>query len=114
MPSCQYLDSTPCVRRASNCRVPFILLRVLLSIPCNPNGSCFVKSFLTALLFILSFLPSAGLAQARQPVGAAATAVKPAYEIPIVTKTLANGLEIIVLPDSSVPLVTVEDRKNIG
>lgn len=67
-----------------------------------------MKSFLTALLFILSFLPSAGLAQARQPVTASATAVKPAYEIPIVTKTLANGLEIIVLPDSSVPLVTVE------
>lgn len=30
------------------------------------------------------------------------------YEIPIVTKTLANGLEVIVLADSSIPLVTVE------
>jgi zinc protease len=30
------------------------------------------------------------------------------YGIPIVTKTLANGMEIIVLPDHSVPLVTVE------
>jgi len=67
-----------------------------------------VKSFLTALLFILSFLPSAGLAQARQPIRPAVAAPKPAYEIPIVTKTLANGFEIIVLPDSSVPLVTVE------
>lgn len=31
-----------------------------------------------------------------------------AIEIPFVNKTLANGLEVIVLPDPSVPLVTVE------
>lgn len=29
-------------------------------------------------------------------------------EVPFVSKTLANGLEVIVLPDSSIPLVTVE------
>ncbi len=29
-------------------------------------------------------------------------------EVPFVNKTLANGLEIIVLPDASVPIVTVE------
>lgn len=33
---------------------------------------------------------------------------KSQYEVPIVTKKLSNGLEVIVLPDSSVPLVTVE------
>ncbi len=38
------------------------------------------------------------------------TSAKPqsGYEIPITTKTLANGMEIIVLPDASVPLVTIE------
>lgn len=36
------------------------------------------------------------------------TAVKKAIEIPFVNKTLPNGLEVIVLPDSSVPLATVE------
>lgn len=72
-------------------------------------GVIFVKSFVVSLLLILSFLPSAGLAQKKSAVPAkSAAAAKPAYEIPIVTKTLANGLEIIVLPDSSVPLVTIE------
>ena len=33
---------------------------------------------------------------------------KKGIEIPFVNKKLANGLEVIVLPDSSVPLVTVE------
>ncbi len=33
---------------------------------------------------------------------------KKGIEIPFVNKTLENGLEVIVLPDSSVPLVTVE------
>jgi len=84
--------------------------------PKSTNKS--IKSLLV-LSLILSFLPSAGFAQkatkkpsAKANISARATA-KPAtpqvpYEIPIVTKTLANGLEIIVLADSSVPLVTVE------
>ncbi len=37
-----------------------------------------------------------------------ATTVKQAAEVPFVNKVLANGLEVIVLPDSSVPIVTVE------
>lgn len=60
-------------------------------------------------------MPAGGLAQKPKPVAAkptaTATAAKPQaapYEIPITVKTLANGMQIIVLPDSSVPLVTVE------
>ena len=39
---------------------------------------------------------------------AASTAKRPDYVVPFVNKTLPNGLEVIVLPDPSVPLVTVE------
>lgn len=61
---------------------------------------------------MLSLLPAASPAQkSKQKPSVPAAAAKPAavpYEIPIVTKTLANGMEVIVLPDRSVPLVTVE------
>jgi zinc protease len=71
-----------------------------------------VKKVLLSFSLILSFLPLGGLAQANRGVPAkpAATPASKAvpYEIPIVTKTLGNGMEIIVFPDSSVPLVTVE------
>ncbi|MEO6655998.1 MAG: pitrilysin family protein [Pyrinomonadaceae bacterium] len=64
------------------------------------------------MLLILSSLPGVSPAQKRRPAPAkpAAALVKPqaAYEIPIVTKTLGNGMQIIVLPDASVPLVTIE------
>jgi zinc protease len=70
-----------------------------------------VKKTLSSLLLILALM--AGSSPAQQ--NAARTATPPAvavrqapYEIPIKTKTLANGMEIIVLPDASVPLVTVE------
>ena len=76
----------------------------------------FMKNLLALSLFILSFLPLQSPAQKRRSVTAkkavvatAAPAKTPVpYEIPIVTKTLANGLEVIVLADSSIPLVTVE------
>lgn len=63
--------------------------------------------FLSLSLFAAAAFPQKAVQSAAKPV----TATKPqqgAYEIPIVTKKLANGLEIIVLPDASVPLVTVE------
>jgi hypothetical protein len=41
--------------------------------------------------------PAAQKSSARQPI-----------DIPFVNKKLSNGFEVIVLPDSSVPLVTVE------
>ncbi len=71
-----------------------------------------MKKFLISLFFILSFLPAASRAQvktAAEPKSAPVkAATQPAYQIPITTKTLANGLQVIVLQDSSVPLVTVE------
>ena len=68
-----------------------------------------MKNVILSTLFMLALLPVAGISQ----TGPAATkpapaAVKPAYEIPIKVKTLANGMQIIVLPDTSVPLVTLE------
>jgi zinc protease len=47
-------------------------------------------------------------AAVKERVTTKSTPAQVPYEIPIVTKTLANGLEVIVLADSSVPLVTVE------
>ena len=71
-----------------------------------------MKKFLASFLLILSLLASLGTAQkvSRMPPKETPPPIRqqPAYEIPIVTKTLANGLQIIVLPDASVPLVTVE------
>ncbi|MFT3744129.1 MAG: pitrilysin family protein [Pyrinomonadaceae bacterium] len=71
-----------------------------------------MKKILASLLTILTLLSSLGIAQKVERIGpklqAPPATQQPAYEIPIVTKTLANGLQIIVLPDTSVPLVTVE------
>ncbi|MFZ1699765.1 MAG: pitrilysin family protein [Pyrinomonadaceae bacterium] len=72
------------------------------------------KSLLSVLL-ILAFLAAASPAQKATP-SATKPAVTPSvakpqtapYEIPISVKTLANGMQIIVLPDASVPLVTIE------
>lgn len=59
-------------------------------------------------LFNFSFAQATKSGQAATTTVAPAKPSKQAYEVPIVTKTLANGLEVIILPDSSVPLVTVE------
>lgn len=73
-----------------------------------------MKRFFLGLLVGLSILSGSITAQsakpARQKVSAAAksAAPKPVYAVPFVNKTLANGLEVIVLQDPSVPLVTVE------
>ena len=81
----------------------------------------FVKRYLLVLLLICSFLSPSGLAAvqsrtgsqkvrtAQPPQGAAAAPARaPSAEAGIVNKTLANGLEIIVVEDHSIPLVTVE------
>jgi zinc protease len=73
-----------------------------------------VRKFLS-FLFLVS-LTSFNFAQSAKPpqtsakttAAAAAQPARQAYEVPFVNKTLANGLEVIVLPDSGVPLVTVE------
>jgi zinc protease len=71
-----------------------------------------VKKYFLSLLLILSFLigtsPGQGKPSRGQTPPVPAATPQAAYEIPIVTKVLANGLEVIVLPDSSVPIATVE------
>ena len=59
-----------------------------------------------AVLFLLVSLLAPATALAQKP--AAVPAKRPDYVVPFVSKTLPNGLEVIVLPDPSVPLVTVE------
>ncbi len=68
------------------------------------------KLFLNSLL-ILSFLTSVNFAQTAKPAQATATApakINQADAVPYINKILPNGLEVIVLPDASVPIVTVE------
>lgn len=76
-----------------------------------------MKYNLSASLLILSLFSGSTLAQTAKParqspeggVAAAKTRTKrPDYAVPFVSKTLTNGLEVIVLQDSSVPIVTVE------
>jgi hypothetical protein len=67
----------------------------------------FLAGFLT-LIFASSGLAFGQTAPKSAPSGKAA-AQKPAkYAVPFVNKTLPNGLEVIVLPDASVPIVSVE------
>lgn len=77
-----------------------------------------MKRFFLSFLVLASFLAASIDAQrrpaqqrpARSPAATAAAPApeKPAYAVPFVNKKLANGLEVIVLPDMSVPIVTVE------
>jgi zinc protease len=71
-----------------------------------------VKQLFLSFLLIVSFLPGVSPAQGAKPAvaakPAAAAPARPEYKIPFVNKTLANGLEVIVYPDSNVPVVTVE------
>lgn len=64
-----------------------------------------IKRFL-ALSLLLSFVTTSAIAQAPARTNTATAQTE--FKIPFVNKKLANGLEVIVLPDSSVPLVTVE------
>lgn len=47
-------------------------------------------------------------AQPKRTSAAAVSAGQKNVEVPFVNKTLPNGLEVIVLPDASIPIVTVE------
>ncbi len=78
-------------------------------------GVLSVKKLFLNLLLILSLLTAVNFAQtAKTPPAAGKTtsalASKPQQinEVSFVSKVLPNGLEIIVLPDRSVPIVTVE------
>lgn len=81
----------------------------------------FVKNKFFSSLLILTLLAVASPAQksgraATKPVTSATPATKQqtTYEIPFKSKTLANGLEVIVLSDSSVPVVTIEFAVRTG
>ncbi len=65
-----------------------------------------IRTFTSALL-ALSMLTTAAIGQ-RRPNPAPPPQERPPLEVPFVNKTLPNGLEVIVLADNSVPLVTVE------
>ena len=76
-----------------------------------------VRRYLLVLLLVCSFVVPSTSASVQSPArpqtgkqAPRATAAAPAKaaEESVVTKTLANGLEIIVLEDHSIPLVTVE------
>ena len=73
-------------------------------------GVFLVKRPIVSALLVVSLIGfSFGQAAKTPQAQSASTATaKQAPEVPFVSKTLANGLEVIVLPDSGVPLVTVE------
>ena len=69
-----------------------------------------MKKVLFVSILTLSVIGQA-IAQKAKPAPVAANApatVQSSVKIPYVSKTLANGLEVIVYPDSGVPIVTVE------
>lgn len=69
------------------------------------NKSLYIL-LVTALLFASNTLAQKPKQALENP--AAVSTKRADYAVPFVNKTLANGLEIIVLPDPSVPIVTVE------
>ncbi|HYP50557.1 MAG TPA: pitrilysin family protein [Pyrinomonadaceae bacterium] len=74
------------------------------------NFSVSVRAYFLILTLALSFIApaSAQTKQTPQAVTKPAAVSAQNTEVPFVNRVLANGLEVIVLPDSSVPLVTVE------
>ena len=74
-----------------------------------------VRKLLLASVALLSIFSNGILAQKAKPAASktppsasAAAAARPAYAVPFVSKMLPNGLQVIVLQDPSVPIVTVE------
>ncbi len=72
-----------------------------------------MKKLLVSFLILTSLVATSASAQKTAEylgpkIKPPAAGQQAAYEVPIVTKKLANGMEIIVLQDSSVPLVTIE------
>ena len=74
-----------------------------------------VKQFFLSLLLLFSVFAGSIDAQrtrpSQRPATPAASApaqTRPSFEVPFVNKTLPNGLEVIVLEDPSLPIVTVE------
>ena len=69
-----------------------------------------MKRFFLSSLAIVSIFANGLSAQTAKSNGTATATAKSAsvYAIPFVNKTLSNGLEVIVLQDPSIPIVTVE------
>ena len=67
-----------------------------------------LSSFLLFTFFVHTNLAQTAALAPKNSGAAVAAAKAQAADVPFVSKTLANGLEIIVLPDAAVPLVTVE------
>lgn len=67
-----------------------------------------MKNFFLSASLVLTLFSGLTFAQATRTQAITKAESKQAIEVPFVNKTLANGLEVIVLPDKSVPLVTVE------
>ena len=71
-----------------------------------------MRKFFVAAIAALSIFTNTSWAQSSRPSArqsaASAAAPRQVYAVPFVSKTLPNGLEVIVLQDSSVPIVTVE------
>lgn len=68
----------------------------------------FLSRRLAALALALSFVSSLALPAAGQTAGPSVAARAPQAPSQLVNKILPNGLEVIVLEDHSIPLVTVE------
>ena len=69
----------------------------------------FLNSFLIlSILTFNNFAQTSPVAPKNAPTAAKTATVQQGIEVPFVNKTLSNGLEVIVLPDASVPIVTVE------
>jgi zinc protease len=67
-----------------------------------------VLPLIAALLFAVSAPAQTANLKAESKINSSKPTTRQAMDISFVNKTLVNGFEVIVLPDSSVPLVTVE------
>ncbi|MGI9035368.1 MAG: M16 family metallopeptidase [Pyrinomonadaceae bacterium] len=67
-----------------------------------------MKNFLLMSLLALTFFAQANFAQPPKSVTTTPAVKQQSIEVLFVSKTLTNGLEVIVLRDASVPLATVE------
>ena len=70
-----------------------------------------MKKFLLMSLLAVTIFAAPNFAQTAKPAAAnsaTTTARQQGIEVPFVSKTLPNGLEVVVLRDPSVPLATVE------
>ena len=82
--------------------IPFLIIALLTgSVPAQRAKPRPLKSPAVAKKVAAKGVGAKGVAILPQ------TSAAPAYEIPVTVKTLANGMQVIVLPDRSVPLVTV-------